>query len=376
MASAQLGEDFDVHGGGLDLIFPHHENERAQSEAAGERFARVWMHNGMLRLTGEKMSKSLGNIDGLAEALERVGRETLLVFFAQAHYRSPVDYSDTTLEQASATARWACARRCATPGAMPRAARAGFPSAIARVERVRSLRRLHGRRSRHAASARRAARLARAINIAVADGEAVAGRRGGRGRLCWCARWTFSASHRSTGPPRRPPRRSRWPRSAQMRAQQGILRSQTSCATASPSSDSRFATRRRGLRSCPSMADRAETRAAHRPGLRAAARARGAARAPARARDRVHARGRRGHAVARELGRAPVDRDRRSRHRAGGASRPPGRRRDLRSVPLRGRRRRCSRPRMRSSSRSTASPIRAIWAQSRAPASAWAPTGS
>jgi cysteinyl-tRNA synthetase len=104
MARAQLGEDFDVHGGGLDLIFPHHENERAQSEAAGERFARTWMHNGMLRLTGEKMSKSLGNIDGLAEALERVGRETLLVFFAQAHYRSPVDYSDSTLEQAAATA--------------------------------------------------------------------------------------------------------------------------------------------------------------------------------------------------------------------------------------------------------------------------------
>jgi cysteinyl-tRNA synthetase len=104
MARAELGEDFDVHGGGLDLIFPHHENERAQAEAAGERFARVWMHNGMLRLTGEKMSKSLGNIDGLADALERVGRETLLVLFAQAHYRSPVDYSDTTLEQASATA--------------------------------------------------------------------------------------------------------------------------------------------------------------------------------------------------------------------------------------------------------------------------------
>ena len=100
MAHAELGEDFDVHGGGLDLIFPHHENERAQSEAAGERFARVWMHNGMLRLTGEKMSKSLGNIEGLAEALERVGRETLLVFFAQAHYRSPVDYSDSALEQA------------------------------------------------------------------------------------------------------------------------------------------------------------------------------------------------------------------------------------------------------------------------------------
>jgi cysteinyl-tRNA synthetase len=104
MAQTQLGEDFDVHGGGLDLVFPHHENERAQSEAAGERFARIWMHNGMLRLSGEKMSKSEGNIESLAEALERVGRETLLVFFAQAHYRSPVDYSDATLEQAAAAA--------------------------------------------------------------------------------------------------------------------------------------------------------------------------------------------------------------------------------------------------------------------------------
>ena len=104
MAHEQLGEDFDVHGGGLDLIFPHHENERAQSEAAGERFARVWMHNGMLRLTGEKMSKSLGNIDGLADSLARWGRETLLVFFAQAHYRSPVDYSEGALEGASAAA--------------------------------------------------------------------------------------------------------------------------------------------------------------------------------------------------------------------------------------------------------------------------------
>ena len=123
MARAQLGEDFDVHGGGLDLIFPHHENERAQSEAAGERFARVWMHNGMLRLTGEKMSKSLGNIDGLAEALERVGRETLLVFFAQAHYRSPVDYSPIDARRRRPPRPRACARRCATRGATRRGRR-------------------------------------------------------------------------------------------------------------------------------------------------------------------------------------------------------------------------------------------------------------
>jgi cysteinyl-tRNA synthetase len=174
MAQAELGEDFDVHGGGLDLIFPHHENERAQSEAAGERFARVWMHNGMLRLTGEKMSKSLGNIDGLAEALERVGRETLLVFFAQAHYRSPVDYADATLEQASATAaglREALrnARRFAAAGgdgggdtAIRDEAQAAFERYAAYMaddlDTPRALAELHG--------------VARAINTAVAAGVA------------------------------------------------------------------------------------------------------------------------------------------------------------------------------------------------------------
>ncbi len=171
MAHAELGEDFDVHGGGLDLIFPHHENERAQSEAAGERFARVWMHNGMLRLTGEKMSKSLGNIDGLAAALERVGRETLLAFFAQAHYRSPVDYSDGTLEQASKTAdglREALrnARRYAGGGGSDSAPPEYATGAFERfagymaddLDTPRALAELHG--------------LARDINVAVAGGEA------------------------------------------------------------------------------------------------------------------------------------------------------------------------------------------------------------
>jgi cysteinyl-tRNA synthetase len=171
MAHAELGEDFDVHGGGLDLIFPHHENERAQSEAAGERFARVWMHNGMLRLTGEKMSKSLGNIEGLAEAIERVGRETLLVFFAQAHYRSPVDYSDSALEQASATAaglREALrnARRYAAGGGNDATPPGDAADAFERfaaymaddLDTPRALAELHG--------------LARDINVAVAGGEA------------------------------------------------------------------------------------------------------------------------------------------------------------------------------------------------------------
>jgi cysteinyl-tRNA synthetase len=105
MALEHLGTGFDVHGGGLDLIFPHHENERAQSEGAGAApFVRRWMHNGMLRLRSEKMSKSLGNIERLRDALDRWGPETLCMYFARAHYRSPVDYDDDVLEQARAAA--------------------------------------------------------------------------------------------------------------------------------------------------------------------------------------------------------------------------------------------------------------------------------
>jgi cysteinyl-tRNA synthetase len=105
MARAHLGDGFDVHGGGLDLVFPHHENERAQSEGAGARpFTRRWLHNGMLRLADEKMSKSTGNVERLRDALDRVGRETLLAFFAGASYRMPIDYHVRALEQAAAVA--------------------------------------------------------------------------------------------------------------------------------------------------------------------------------------------------------------------------------------------------------------------------------
>jgi cysteinyl-tRNA synthetase len=102
MAEKLLGRAFEVHGGGRDLIFPHHENEIAQSRAAGRPFASVWAHNGMLRLSGEKMSKSQGNIDGLAGALDRVGAETFLMFLLQAHYANPIDYDDAALERARA----------------------------------------------------------------------------------------------------------------------------------------------------------------------------------------------------------------------------------------------------------------------------------
>ena len=102
MAEKFLGPAFEIHGGGLDLVFPHHENEIAQSRGAGREFAKVWMHNGMLRLAGEKMSKSLGNIVPLREALERWGKETVLVFFMTAHWSKPLEFSDDTMAQANA----------------------------------------------------------------------------------------------------------------------------------------------------------------------------------------------------------------------------------------------------------------------------------
>jgi cysteinyl-tRNA synthetase len=97
MASEHLGPVFEIHGGGLDLVFPHHENELAQSRALGHEFARIWTHNGMLQMIGEKMSKSVGNIVTLRDALERWGPETILLFFMSAHWRSPIDLSDDVL---------------------------------------------------------------------------------------------------------------------------------------------------------------------------------------------------------------------------------------------------------------------------------------
>jgi cysteinyl-tRNA synthetase len=104
MAEKFLGPVFEIHGGGIDLVFPHHENEVAQSRSAGREFAHMWMHNGLLRLAGEKMSKSLGNIVSLRQALDEWGRETLLVYFLGGHWRKPIDYSDDVVEQAAAQA--------------------------------------------------------------------------------------------------------------------------------------------------------------------------------------------------------------------------------------------------------------------------------
>ena len=104
MAEAHLGPEFELHGGGLDLRFPHHENEIAQSQGAGRPFAHLWAHNGMLQLDEEKMSKSTGNIVSLREVLDAYGHEAILVFFLTAHWRSPLDYSDEAMEAAKSQA--------------------------------------------------------------------------------------------------------------------------------------------------------------------------------------------------------------------------------------------------------------------------------
>ncbi|WP_448253078.1 cysteine--tRNA ligase [Ottowia oryzae] len=103
MSCALLGETFDIHGGGADLQFPHHENEIAQSEGAhGVPLAKVWMHNGFVNIDNEKMSKSLGNFFTIREVLAQFDAETLRFFILRAHYRSPLNYSDVHLQDARA----------------------------------------------------------------------------------------------------------------------------------------------------------------------------------------------------------------------------------------------------------------------------------
>jgi cysteinyl-tRNA synthetase len=102
MAGKYLGSDFDIHGGGSDLIFPHHENEIAQSEGAdGVRFSRYWLHNGMVNLDGEKMSKSTGILVDLSEAIEAYGGIAVRLLYLRAHYRSPLEFSEALVSEAN-----------------------------------------------------------------------------------------------------------------------------------------------------------------------------------------------------------------------------------------------------------------------------------
>jgi cysteinyl-tRNA synthetase len=105
MAEALLGETFELHGGGLDIVFPHHDNELAQSRALGHGFAKIWAHNGMLRFTGSKMSKSEGNTATIREVLDAWGAEVLLVFLLTGHWRKPIDFSEESMAQAAARAQ-------------------------------------------------------------------------------------------------------------------------------------------------------------------------------------------------------------------------------------------------------------------------------
>ncbi len=129
MSMKHLGETFDIHGGGKDLVFPHHENEIAQSEGVtGRPFARYWLHNGFVNVNQEKMSKSLGNFFTLREVLRVVRPEVLRFFFSGSHYRSPIDYSNQSLAEARAgldrlyrvrEKAEECERAGATPGTIP-----------------------------------------------------------------------------------------------------------------------------------------------------------------------------------------------------------------------------------------------------------------
>src|SRR5262249_56139221 len=96
-----LGEGFDLHGGGNDLVFPHHENERAQAEAAGHPFARHWIHSGMVTIGDEKMSKSLGNFTSIVEVLDTYGPRPFRLAVLQSHYRQSADLGPTELEAAA-----------------------------------------------------------------------------------------------------------------------------------------------------------------------------------------------------------------------------------------------------------------------------------
>jgi len=121
MAESLLGLEFEIHGGGSDLVFPHHENEAAQTLAGrGRPLAKLWMHNGMVRLDRQKMAKSVGNIFMLGEALSAYGRDTLILYFCGGHYRQPREFDDERLiEASSGVARIREAARRLVPGPSP-----------------------------------------------------------------------------------------------------------------------------------------------------------------------------------------------------------------------------------------------------------------
>jgi cysteinyl-tRNA synthetase len=136
MAESILGLDFDVHGGGSDLVFPHHENEIAQTEAArGRPLARIWMHNGLVRFGEEKMAKSVGNVRLLRDVLDEFGRDVLVIYFLSGHYRQPLSFSSASLESAERSLERVlnfCRLVGRSPGAAPGPGGAWDPAVVAR----------------------------------------------------------------------------------------------------------------------------------------------------------------------------------------------------------------------------------------------------
>jgi cysteinyl-tRNA synthetase len=134
MAAKYLGDEFDIHGGGLDLRFPHHENEIAQSKAAGRAFARLWMHNAMVNLSGTKMSKSIGNTLLVSVVVKRVRPVELRYYLLAAHYRSVIEFSEESLASDAAAYRrlegYVLRANDAAPGVEPKSVPAAFSDAM------------------------------------------------------------------------------------------------------------------------------------------------------------------------------------------------------------------------------------------------------
>ena len=134
MAAKYLGTEFDIHGGGLDLRFPHHENELAQSRAAGQAFARYWMHNAMVNLGGAKMSKSVGNTLLVSEVVRRIRPVELRYYLVAAHYRSVIEFSEESLAADGAAYRrlegYVLRASENVPGVFPGSVPAGFAAAM------------------------------------------------------------------------------------------------------------------------------------------------------------------------------------------------------------------------------------------------------
>ena len=132
MSCSLLGESFDIHGGGADLQFPHHENEIAQSEgASGQPLAKYWLHNGFVNIDNEKMSKSLGNFFTIREVLQQFDGETIRFFVARTHYRSPLNYSDAHLEDARGGLKRLYTALAAVPHELPTASSLDWNNAYA-----------------------------------------------------------------------------------------------------------------------------------------------------------------------------------------------------------------------------------------------------